>query len=265
MLNSGVCGGEIFPGEPDFYDKEVHFFNDRNRYSKGPEFYAKRFEHCRGKSQFIMDATPNYFNEAEKVHKLYSQPGLQDLRKKLKLILILREPISREISFYKHEVLEYNQNPDFHAWYGEVARRDGSVRPADEFLRVRVRPILENPAYPNYSLYANHLKEWIKYFSRDQLLILSNDELNEDPSTFKSRIEAFLGGKFDAPMEIVNTSDGSKAKTTISCDTERMMLEFFEPKNQELYELLKANPGPPMEQTPFPPFVRSGKCTNELL
>ena len=259
MFHSGVCGGEVFPGEPDYFDKEVHFFNQPDRYVKGSDFYAKRFEHCRG-SQFIMDATPNYFNEAEKIHKLYSQPGLQEHRKELKIILILREPISREISMYKHEVLEYSQNPELHAWYGDVARRDGSVRTADEFLRVTVRQKLVNPAYPNFSLYADHLKNWIKYFSRDQLLILSNDELNKDPSTFESRIEAFLGAKFESTMEHVNTSEHSKAKTTITCDTEKLLLDLLEPKDQELYDLLKANPGPPMEQTPFPPFVTSG-CT----
>ena len=89
MFDSGdVCSAKVFPNEPDFYNKETHFFNEQKRYEQGIEFYAKRFEHCskgnwkwwqlfqpgsKKKSSYIMDATPNTLLHAKKVHGIYNQ------------------------------------------------------------------------------------------------------------------------------------------------------------------------------------------------
>ena len=72
LHNNGVCQAKIFPGEPVYFNKEVHFFNDPNRYNAGIDFYSKRFEHCLETHPMILDDTPNYFIEASKVYNIYT-------------------------------------------------------------------------------------------------------------------------------------------------------------------------------------------------
>merc|ERR1712032_130256 len=43
----------------------------------------------------------------------------------------------------------------------------------------------------------------------------------------------------------------------ISSETLQLLCELYEPLNEEFYELLESNPGPLMEQNPFPKF---GSC-----
>ena len=45
LTGQGVCEGELFEGEPYYFAKESHFFDEPPRYEKGIEFYAKRFGH----------------------------------------------------------------------------------------------------------------------------------------------------------------------------------------------------------------------------
>ena len=56
-----------------------------------------------------MDATPNYFIESSKVYKIYTDEKAGDATAKLKPIAILREPISRELSWYNHKLYAYKK------------------------------------------------------------------------------------------------------------------------------------------------------------
>ena len=266
LFQSGVCSGHTLPGEPQYLSKESHFFDNVDRYKKGLEFYSQRYQHCDSTNQLIMDATPAHFLFAERVNEFYSQPGLEEYRKKLKLILIIREPISREISLYNHKIVEFTKDPNPSNWFADVARKDGSIRSLDEHMYEIVKPTITNPRKKRGrdSIYVDFLADWFENFPRDQLLILSKAEFDENSDSFKQRLETFLGQSFTKDFHRVNAKKGkgSLESRLLNCETERMLSDIFEPKNQKLYELLKANPGPSMEQTPFPSFKRSGDCNS---
>jgi hypothetical protein len=105
-------------------------------------------------------------------------------------------------------------------------------------------------------LYAFYLKQWFEWLPRDQLLILSYHELKSDPTTFKTRIEDFLGLKHQPQGEIeeVNTHSSPTKTVLPSCQSRDRLATVFQPWNEELYQLLGQYPGPPMEQRPFPKF-----------
>jgi hypothetical protein len=105
-------------------------------------------------------------------------------------------------------------------------------------------------------LYSFHLEQWFKWLPREQLLVLSYHELKSDPTTFKARIEDFLGLEHQ-PHDEIDTANthSSPAKTVLpSCQSRDRLATIFQPWNEELYQLLEQNPGPPMEQRPFPKF-----------
>ena len=93
-------------------------------------------------------------------------------------------------------------------------------------------------------------------FKRDQILILSYDELQENPEIFQWRIQKFLGAEFPGALLRSNTSNTKgKPKKSEAPHVARKIIEaFFRKKNEELYRLLNSNPGSWMEQHPFSHF-----------
>jgi len=60
----------------------------------------------------VIDGTPSYIKFPERVHKIYKRHGLID---QLRIVISLREPVSREISSYTHlaALVEMNKNYSF--------------------------------------------------------------------------------------------------------------------------------------------------------
>ena len=87
------------------HGKEAHFFdNDDAYHNQGLQYYQNQYKHCDfNRSKFIIDATPETMVFPERVKSTYEQQGTTALRE-LKIMFILREPVSREISWYNHRV-----------------------------------------------------------------------------------------------------------------------------------------------------------------
>mmetsp|Transcript_19282 Transcript_19282/g.56237 ORF Transcript_19282/g.56237 Transcript_19282/m.56237 type:complete len:284 (-) Transcript_19282:1704-2555(-) len=124
LFEHGVCRPRTFPGEPQYWSKEVHLFDREERRTRGPKFYSRRFSHCYSNKTstdvIAMDATPNYLPYARKVRRMYEDAGGRQADG-LKIIVILREPVSRELSLYNHKANEFRKESDnFEFWRGVV-------------------------------------------------------------------------------------------------------------------------------------------------
>jgi len=276
MFDSGdVCSGEVFPNEPDFYNKETHFFNEQKRYEQGIEFYAKRFEHCskgnwkwwqlfqpdsKKKSSYIMDATPNTLLHAKKVHTIYNQAG-EDALSKLKLIVILREPISREVSLYHHKKAEYLNNPQPNEWHSHIVQNNTFLT-FDEYVDSHLIKILSQKKKRVDGIYVYQLKKWLTYFERKNLLILSYDELSRSPERVQNLVREFLGVKLSGCLKywnaVTSSDEGTCASSsrhersgyTVSEYSYSVLNPIFEQYNEELYQFLEDN------QYTFPRFEK---------
>lgn len=96
LFDNGICRS--------LNGKEVHYFDHKDKYKLGHDYYIKQFQHC-NKGRLSMDATPNTLIFPEKVHKTYTEDNTtasHEQLQQLKIILILREPISRQLSRYNH-------------------------------------------------------------------------------------------------------------------------------------------------------------------
>ena len=88
---SGVCRPAVFDGDPNFFNKEVHFFDHPDRYVQGIDFYAQRFKDCT-KYRYVMNATLDTFRHPKNVHDTYRQAG-RNQHTELKIILFCVNPV----------------------------------------------------------------------------------------------------------------------------------------------------------------------------
>ena len=118
LFANGVCNPEAFGNDgPDPYAKEAHFFDHDFRFKGGIDYYTKRYQHCTHDNnvEYIMDATPETLFQSKRVHNFYEQvaPGSAA---SLKIFIILREPVAREMSLYNHKASEFKITQDMEAW-----------------------------------------------------------------------------------------------------------------------------------------------------
>jgi hypothetical protein len=160
----------------------------------------------------------------------------------LKVMLILREPVSRELSAYNH--LKYKTVTGSGSW--ALKRNYSSF---DEYV--------DEEKLSERGFYSLQLRQWFRELKRDQILILSYHELKGDPTTFQRRIVDFLGlppNSVKSKMVSTNVNSFPGKEAVLSCGTRNKLKMRFQPHNEDLYSLLTQNPGPPMEQRPFPEF-----------
>ena len=269
-----VCSAQTFGDEPNWYAKEVHFFDKEERFKLGPEFYASRFARCNS-SRLVMDATP-YYSIPEKIVDWYNRylPSLvsttttdvsstEGRDSGLKVMLILREPVSRELSLYNHNkhVHQLKRRNRHQAW-SNMSQWNSFDEYVDRVLLPNNETLISNPVGGKCSIslclsfYSVILARWFDRMPRNQTLLLSYQEFRSDPATFMRRIEDFLGlpPHGDRAMPSGGLVDNPVKTSLPSCRSRNKLTRFFQPSNEDLYALLEQNPGPPMEQRPFPEF-----------
>lgn len=247
LLYNGACYPATFDDEPYYFFKEVHFFDDVERYTQGFSFYAKRYEHCseEGNAEIIIDATPDYFEHPHRVYNVYNEA---DRVSDLKLIVTLQEPIAREASLYQLKVREYRRNTGKSGWFSNVAHPNGTIMSFDDYTEM----VLKNELSSTY--YVDQLKHWASLFSRRQILILSYHEMTSNPEVVQWRVTEFLGLK-NVHGNLNRNEIESKYYVDDAPTRAAQVLEpLFSQSNNELYDFLDLTQGPWMEQKPFPRF-----------
>jgi hypothetical protein len=95
-------------------NKEVHFFNLRSNFEKGSRFYlshfgfdgkcspaVRRVSNRTALARYI-DATPTYLRSPGAAQRMHDTiPG--ELHARLRFLAVLREPVSRHLSWFNHE------------------------------------------------------------------------------------------------------------------------------------------------------------------
>mmetsp|Transcript_36776 Transcript_36776/g.54966 ORF Transcript_36776/g.54966 Transcript_36776/m.54966 type:complete len:406 (-) Transcript_36776:144-1361(-) len=299
----GVCMSEVQPGEPSFYKKEAHYFSHGHSVENHiydldhAKMYARRFAHCCAEQNtafsdvLALDATPSTVLFPKRVRSTFdSVDPTGELAKRVKFIIILREPISRELSTYNHyafncrEYLQYGPKyTDKHnrtyfrscsaeVWNSEMKRMKKFSEFIDDVTLENAQfvpepdPLAESPCREmNRGLYADFLREWFSIFDREQILVLSQEELVSDEGSFLNRVHSFLGLSSSIDnfsLHHTNSKDDGHKVEAILCSDEEKLDQVFDPLNEDLYRLLEEYPGPPMEQRPFQRFVKPN-CTVE--
>ena len=123
--------------------------------------------------QITLEKTPSYFVTREAPRRIHSMSPAT------KLIVVVRNPVTRAISDYAQTLSKTPGLPSF----GALAFRRG-LGPVDTaWSAVRI------------GLYAQHLDNWLHYFPLSRFLFVSGERLVSDPAGELGRVQDFLGLK----------------------------------------------------------------------
>jgi hypothetical protein len=219
--------------------KEVHFFDIE--FEKGWHWYRQRFpsrldpafaERERGRL-ITGEASPYYIFHPLVPRRLAA--ALPDV----KLLAILRNPVDRAISQYHHEIRQGTETLSF-----EDAIAAEETRLKGERERILGDPTYHSLSYQSHSYrargcYMDQLDEWLKFFPRQNLLVLLSETFYADPSATLRRVTDFLGlpelpPRGASAFEKHNYADYAE----MSPELRRELVEFYRPHNQRLAQFL---------------------------
>lgn len=163
------------------YLKEIKFFStikDVGKYHKGIEWYKNFFKEAAEKKERGIkcgEASMIYFYDPQ------AAPLIKKWIPEVKLIFILRNPVSRSYSNYWQDIKSARRLPKFESLIKNIDW--------DNFDQFKKNPFeLKNRgwAYLWTSDYGRHLKRYLKYFNRRQILVLLFEDIaNIDHDTFR--------------------------------------------------------------------------------
>ncbi|KAK2588024.1 hypothetical protein KPH14_004098 [Odynerus spinipes] len=185
---------------------EVHFFDRDDNYGKGLEWYRRKMPYS-FRGQITIEKSPSYFVTPEVPERIRA------MNASVKLLLIVREPVTRAISDYTQlrihaataSTLIINGNGSNGSnSNGTLSSRSingqqqqsQQVQATRSFEELVIRPdgtINESYRPVAISLYHTFMHRWLEVFSREQILVVNGDQLIEDPVPQLRKIESFLG------------------------------------------------------------------------
>lgn len=151
-------------------------WDSRYKNSEDPfQQYQNYFNHYNNQ-KYVMEATPGYFEGGRKV----AQTIKETLGDNVKIIIILREPISRLVSFFKYKKSMLELDPEISL--SEYLEKCEALPPQERIKN-------ENDTYWGIEggFYANYLEDWLDVFG-DSIYIAFLDDLKNNPQLFLSKI-----------------------------------------------------------------------------
>ncbi len=218
--------------------KGVHFFD--TSYHRGLSWYRLQFptrayarwiEWRTGAQLRVGEASPYYM-----FHPLAAQRIHDDLPG-VKLIVLLRDPVERAISHHKHEVRRGNE-----ALSLSEALQAETERLAGEADRI----VSDQPAYNSYKHqtfsyatrgdYAEQIADLLGLFGQERVLILSSEQLFNEPDKIHDRILNFL----DVPPYRPDgfPRENPTGDSEVPADIRHGLANRFAAGNNRLFELL---------------------------
>ena len=157
--------------------KEVHFFDNDNYFNHeivDYEFYHEFFRPQKN-HKIVGECTPIYMFWTDSIKRIY------DYNSKIKLIIILRNPIERAFSHWNMEVQRKREHRTFwDAINKEVNNLGNNLNKSRTF------------SYLERGFYFSQIMEIYKYFDRNQLLCLKSESLKSQPHLVLDEIANFL-------------------------------------------------------------------------
>lgn len=122
--------------------------------------------------QLTMEKTPSYFVTKEVPGRIHA------MSKDTKLIVVVRDPVTRAISDYTQTRSKKPDIPSFESL---------------TFKNITANVIDTSWSAVQIGMYARHLEQWLQFFPMSQLLFVSGERLIGDPAGEMARVQHFLG------------------------------------------------------------------------
>ncbi|ESO00917.1 hypothetical protein HELRODRAFT_157311 [Helobdella robusta] len=203
--------------------------------------------------QVTIEKTPSYFVTKNVPKRIFT------MSPKMKLIIVVRDPVTRAISDYTQAKAKKKQMPSFEEMVflgGSRAKNWGAIR---------------------IGVYSNYLKRWLKYFPARNIHIVHGERLINDPGAELALLQDFLGLERQVTQEsfyfdpvkkfpclrykqsLSSSSSSSKPTTSSSFQTQCLgktkgrrhpkvdpmtltyLRDYYRPYNQLFYRMIGVN------------------------
>lgn len=233
--------------EPRYFDNFSH------HHELGEEWYRANFptrtymqRRARKSGQRVItgEATPYYIFHPQ------APEWVADLVPDAKLIVLLRNPVSRAYSHYQHLVKEQHERASFEDRINQIlelpeglaARMavEGMEEGKDGWLERygAAYPDVDHPhclAYLAWGQYADYLEPWLARFPREQFLFIKSETFFKDIRCVMKEVQMFLEVE---QMDIGKYPYYPRNYTKLDTVMRDRLQAYFEPHNRRLYELL---------------------------
>ncbi len=213
--------------------KEVHYFDNDEWYEQNKlEEYHSYFPlpHQIPKGAKVFEASPLYLFHPKAAERLYSY------NPKLKLIILLRNPVERAFSawtmYHHHFSNQLSSRHDPRSFSQAIHYELNHLQTSDYYSDFR--------SYLKRGIYVNQIQNFLKFFPRKQLLAIESASLKNDFDPTIREILNFIGIPY-AKLENI-TSNKSQINDKNQYQKEvKALHQFFEPFNKQLFDLLDTN------------------------
>jgi hypothetical protein len=231
--------------------KEIGYFDQDISYRRGNRWYHSHFPlpHRLGRRGVTFEATPEYLYYPKAAQRIFSYDPA------LRLIVLLREPIERAFSAWNmFRTLRYEQPDYLRAILPEcdpVLRESisqmlsgDSFPEFDQAVRDEIDGTLSGsaalePSFVRRGLYHEQLLRYLKCFSREQILVLDSARLKRELGNVLPEVIQFLGLPEYAALPVdLPLFHVGQYEQQIAASTRGFLREFYQPHNDQLYELL---------------------------
>jgi len=235
--------------------KEVHFFD--TQFSRGADWYRTFFptkaalEGARqrlGKNVVTGEASPYYI-----VHP-HAPRRIAETIPHVKLIALLRDPVSRAYSHYAHNCRPKHRRKGREPLSFEEALAREEIRTAGEFERMIADEQYDSPAFRHYSyarrgMYLEQLRRYAEHFDRSQILVLKAEDWFQRTQQCYDQALAFLALEPRTIRKPRVRNAGRYADRPE--ETLARLSDHFDPHNRQLYEYLQRDMdwGAPLNNT----------------
>ena len=206
------------------HKKELDFY--WTNYRRGIDWYLAHFPTITDRSNFLTgEASPNYLRFPQVARRI------QDTFPQTKIIILLRNPVDRAISWHYHKLNNGLTSVDL----------ETAIATEIENLSTMTEAEITNTAFGDpdnimSSLYIYKIKPWIELLGREQFLILKSEEFYRNPLRVMADVFQFLDLP-NCPLDnYPKVNAGSYDRTDPSL--RKTIAEYFAPYNRQLEEYL---------------------------
>ncbi len=203
--------------------KETHFFDDgHGEYHNGLDYYFEKYFADKQDSQIAGEIDPEYLFFPEVAARL-AEPFPS-----VKLIFILREPISRAFSHYQmsfsrgldrlpfeqavaRESIRMTMGPNDLNPALERAQYELMERSPEDRSRLINHIVQSDFSYISRGQYADQIERYLTYFPREQMLFLLSEDLRDDIGSAMGKVYDFLGIEYLEPTSLTSTEQNQGA------------------------------------------------------
>ena len=225
------------PGVSPAFAKEVRYFNDH--FENGVNWYKAHFPTIQyvnmmtrrlGQPLITGEGEPSYLPNPVVPQRVL------DLIPEVKLIVMLRNPVSRAYSHYQHRFTRQRETRTFE----DVVQAD-KEKLQDGFDGMPAGDG-KGLGHLHYSylprgIYVNQLRNWMAVFPNEQFLVIRAEDFFADTQAIFDNVLAFLGLS-EHHLEETNRRNVGKYTEPMSAAMQRDLADYFRPHNQRLNEYL---------------------------